>query len=711
MLFVLIFASTLGAASPLNHTESVVIIVANRLLLSDINDAQLPVIHKMMTTGAVGLISPNCAGAKTEASVMLTANLGAPARGGWFVKEFYDSNEVLSNQEIAAHAYKLRTGRKAPHGSALFLSLGPASREAAKLNYKPSSLGALGDGLRSAGIKTRVVGNADLTTTIDRSAAALVMDSRGIIDRGRLARQVSGYRDFADELPSSLDRSVTTVYFGASTQLDEQKSAITDAAFAKHKTKYLRELNDLLGDLIEARPDVTTILVSFAPPYSTNWDQLTPIIVYPTQRAGLLITSATRTAGIVAASDFAATVLSILGQPISSDMLGRPAQVVSSSRAVERLESVGIRASTSHRLLLPVGIGLGVIGTLAFTSAACVIAFSLRLSRRAKHIILLGILICASTPCALFLAAGAPAGTAQCLKASAAALIALLALSLVITHIVRRNRRFDEVRAIPVLVVYALTALAIIVDAVTGGALCKHTTLSSYQISAMRFYGIGNEYAGVLIPTAALVAISVRRFRWAVVAIGAVVIVTLGMGNLGANYGGTAAAVVTFFLIWFAVTAGAFGLRHVLAAFVCGVAIVPIFAALDWRLSAGSGAHAAQAAGLAEHLGGGYIVALALRKALFNLKTTFSVKGISVLAAFTPFLTLWFCGVKGKLSSSLKGRPQLLAGSKAIMAGAAAAFLFNDSGIVFAMAMIAMTVIMLLYFLMEEVIDASNRST
>jgi hypothetical protein len=148
----------------------------------------------------------------------------------------------------------------------------------------------------------------------------------------------------------------------------------------------------------------------------------------------------------------------------------------------------------------------------------------------------------------------------------------------------------------------------------------------------------------------------------------------------------------------------------VAAAYGAGFGAVALFAILDWALAGRAGSHAAQATGLAGRLGGSYIWSLAIRKMIFNLRLTFSVKGISVLCAFVPFLTLWFWGVKGKLSASLVKNPQMLAGTKAILAGAVAAFLFNDSGIVFAITMIAMTVLMLLYFLIEEVADVTNSS-
>ncbi|MGI6296665.1 MAG: hypothetical protein ACOX3G_11315 [Armatimonadota bacterium] len=701
LALLLIGACEAESPTPLRNSQSVIIVVANRLVLSDMADLSLPAICKIFRSGAIGLISPNCVGAKTEASVIMTANAGAPTKGGIYIREFYNIYESLANGENAGDAYLARTGRRVKGDSAVFLGLAPALREAAKATYLPGGFGALGDALHQSGYKTCVDGSADTDGSLDRAAAALLVDSRGIVDSGAFSLEPSA-SDF--EIPKINGRSVQVVYFGESTRLDELKMTMTDKAFASHKAGSMRSLDRLLNKLITNHPDATIVFVSFSPPISPSWDQLTPVAIYPSPRPGLLVSKATRTAGVIAASDFAPTLLDILKLPASSGMLGRPAEVIAEPDALQILESVETRTTTNKQLLLPMGVVLAIIGALSMTAAACVTAFSLKPPKRVRKLILVGLVTAASAACALLLAASAPPGAlGQWLAALFYLVLLILAAS-----VIARLFSASGVRALPIVAAYAITALTIIVDAVTGGNLCKFSGLSSFHITGMRFHGIGNEYAGVLIPTAALAVMFATKSRWMMCAAGVITIFTLGLGSLGANYGGTAAAVVTFVLLMYAINYGRFGARHVAIAFVVGIIAVPLFAALDWILSGGGGSHAAQATGFVERFGGSYIISIALRKILFNLKTTFSVKGISVLAAFAPFLTLWFWGVRGKLAQMLKQTPRVMAGTKAILVGSVAAFLFNDSGIVFAMAMIAITVIILLYSLVEEAEDAAN---
>lgn len=720
-----------------SHPPRMIVVVANRLLLSDLDNPKLPTIHKMLREGTVALISPNCAGPKLESSVLLTANAGSPANAGShvkgqsFVREFYNADEALPDGTSAGQAYAIRTGRRAPKGSAVFLGLGQTLREIAKLGSVPTKLGALGDALHAAGMKTGVVGNADIPPdVIDRSAAVLAMDSRGIVDYGALApsnefeatnaqsppawtgkeRTPAPFDKLRTRLPATKKWAFIVVDFGYSAALDERKPSMTDSAYAVHKTEMLHYLDSTLRKLIslpETRGQ-TVILASFSPPLGAAWDQLTPIIIYGPVLPGLLNSPTTRTPGLIAASDFAPLVLGGFNLPPSEDMIGRCPKGVESAHAPEQLAEMAARVTANQRALTPIAVFLVALGALTFTPTALIVAFGLKPARRIVGLLKFGLVTGSSTFAALLLAVLAPAGAAGYVVGTAVSIVLLTTLCLGLAALLKRK---VTVRALPVVLMYGVTGLIIIADALTGCNLCKWCGPSSYQITGMRFYGIGNEYAGVLVSMAALAALFIMRSevrsqrsdRAVVIAAAAVVVLALGMGSLGANYGGTAAAVVTFGLLWMAISRGGFGARHVVSVFGLAIALVIGFAVLDWALAGAAGSHAARATGLTEKLGGGYLSSLAMRKVLFNLRITFSITGLHYALAFVPFLALWFWGVAGKVHEAFKSDARMVAGMKAVLIGAVAAFLLNDSGIIFAGIMIAMIVLVLLYSLLEEV--------
>jgi len=646
----------------------------------------------MLREGAVGLVCPNCSGPKSEYSVMATANAGSPYRIGGCVREFYDLDELLPDGTTAGAAYTVRTGRRAARGSAVFSAIGQAARDSAKLNSVPAKLGALGDALHAAGLTATVAGNADLPPdVIDRSVAALVMDSNGIVDIGRLRPRAT---------PLSHEREwsgVEVIYFGASTRLDEMKPGMSENAYAKHRTEMLEQLDRELAALMgSAKPEDKLVLVSFSPPQGTIWDQVTPIAIYPTPHRGILTSSTTRTPGLVAASDFAPTVLGLLGLPAAYDMVGRAVTVVREDDAPARLKDLSVRVTTDERMLLPIAVALAAIGVLSFTGAALMVAFPGRRRHGLAQLCRIGLTTVACGPAALLLAVLAPAGSVGYLAGTAISLLALVSGCVLAGRLVRGGT------ATPIVTGYVITCVVVLADAFAGCQLCKFSALSSYQIAGMRFYGIGNEYAGVVLGMAALAALIAARRPAFVAIIGAAATLIFGLGSLGANYGATAATIVTFALLWLSVARKGFGARHVAVAFAVAMAGVALFAMLDWKLAGGAGSHAARATGLTEKLGGGYLGSLALRKVVFNLKTTVSVKGIVPLLAFSPFLALWFWGIQGKVRSLFKPDARVMAGVKAVLIGAAAAFLLNDSGIVFGATMVAMTVLVLLYSVLES---------
>jgi hypothetical protein len=145
-----------------------------------------------------------------------------------------------------------------------------------------------------------------------------------------------------------------------------------------------------------------------------------------------------------------------------------------------------------------------------------------------------------------------------------------------------------------------------------------------------------------------------------------------------------------------------FGLRHVALVLVAAVALVFAFALADYKIAGSAASHAGRATGLIQKVGGQYVFALVARKVLLNLKHLTGKHAFWVFASFVPFLALWFWGVQGKVMSQFKADRAIATGLKAIMIGSAAAFLFNDSGLVMASIMVCMTFLVLVYSLLGK---------
>ena len=231
-----------------------------------------------------------------------------------------------------------------------------------------------------------------------------------------------------------------------------------------------------------------------------------------------------------------------------------------------------------------------------------------------------------------------------------------------------------------------LLALTLALDTVFHLGLAANSSLSGFYISGIRFYGIGNEYMGLLIG-AVLMAMP-RRFLGVA---GVATVLLLGLSPLGANAGGAMAATVAFFVAcpptpimgrWRG-RLPIIGAGGILAAFLVAVVLA---AAERLALPVEARSHIGRAAGGGPALWGQII----LRKIVMNLRI-----------AAMPWTLVGVAGVGGALWLTAKGKvgervretlardADLAARIPAAGWGAVAALVFNDSGIVAALLLLA----------------------
>jgi len=729
VLAALLTAVSASGPAAKGHVGKVVVVVANRLLLSDLDDPALPMVSRMMREGAVGLLSPTCLGPKSEASVVLTAQMGSPTRAGAWMRECYDVDEIVPGDQRAGDAYHVRTGRRAPNGSAVFLGVGQAAREAASVGEQ-ELIGGLAEAIGKAGGKTCAIGSADaLPDLIDRTSAVLAADAGGLIDVGWLrapggstvrdsqgkAERIRGFlsdngrlREMA--LSCLRQADLVVVDFGDTSRLEEYKTGLTDSAYARHKAATLADLDQLLGRLVCApeAAEAVIVLVSFSPPVDGSWDSMTPVLVYPLHSAGLLTSPTTRTQGVIAASDFAPTVLRLMRIPSAAPMAGRPASPVPVVDERAALREIDTRVTANHAMLVPLMWAIAGFTAVVVLGSGAILAFGLRAPRWLILLLRGGILVGASFGLAMLLAVLAPPGPRPYIVAFAALSILVALIGCLIGGAWSRRAGVSApAHAAPVVVVYLMTVAVVVADAFAGGALCRFAAPSSFYISGLRFYGIGNEYAALLIfMCACSVLFTPARVRvWAAPLLGGVVVISLGTGCFGANYGATAAAVVTFVTLSAAVRANALRPAHVLWALAAGLVAVVAFAELDWRLAGASGSHAGRIAGSAECA----VCGVALRKALMNLRLTFGSNAWRLYALFAPLLVMWIWGIQAKLRKLFASDPGMMPGLRALWVGAAVAYAANDSGVVMACLMMAVTVAILVYSLLDDRLRSEAR--
>lgn len=256
-----------------------------------------------------------------------------------------------------------------------------------------------------------------------------------------------------------------------------------------------------------------------------------------------------------------------------------------------------------------------------------------------------------------------------------------------------------------------ITAAVLVLDVAAGARLIKNSILGYDPIVAARFYGIGNEYMGVLIGTTLIGTTglldrfsgrpaAVRAWHPAVTLAYAAVIFILASPGLGANAGGTVAAVAGFGTTLLLLSGRRWSWRTIpllagAAALVLGAAAV-----IDLALPGGPPSHFGRT--LAAFLDRGWapVAAVAARKAAMNvalLRWTIWAQVFVVSLAITA-VALYRPGLAVRRAD--EAHPHLLNGIRGAAAGALAALAANDSGVVAAATLMIPVTAALMYILL-----------
>lgn len=397
---------------------------------------------------------------------------------------------------------------------------------------------------------------------------------------------------------------------------------------------------------------------------------------------GLLYSPTTRRLGMGTLTDIAPTILDALGIDLPRAMTGRPLEFRPESGAVPRvlrLESDLVRASHARSFLVRM---MMIAAMVLVGGAGLAIGMGWTDGRRRGRAVLGG-LLCAL--CALPLAmlvspllpGGRPAEVA--LWVGVAAAVAGISAAVFV----------GPERGIGLL--GGVTAAAVLVDLATGGALASRSPLSYLLAQGARFYGIGNEFMGVVIG-GALVAVAAsvgrdpgRKRVSPLVAVGlAAAVALMSAPAFGAKFGATLTAIPAFGVLLARATDRRLGARFIagLAAFT-GMTTAAVYLA-DRMRAPSARSHIGSVGRAAE----GSVIARKLSAARALIAFSIWMKAIVVFAAAVGFV--WW-KKRDAVRALLRERPGVRGALHGGVVAAGAAVVFNDAGMI-AAAIIAMFV-------------------
>ncbi|MBW3623422.1 MAG: hypothetical protein KY468_08435 [Armatimonadetes bacterium] len=711
----------------------VVVFVIDRVTLEDLFRAQAPHLQRFFRRNAVGLMNFASAQGRTVEGSYATLSAGmhavAPEEAGLFrsAVETYEGG-------TARNAFLRRTGMRAGAGTVLNLGIAPLL----KLNQERrtgAAVGALGAYALHGG-PTVALGNSDAPLPEEpplRFAPLLAMRPTGIVDRGdvspRLLRPdpTAPYGVSTD--PAKLEAvfrrdapgaSLVVADLGETTRAHAYRDLVSEDVYRQHLLRALSRADALFARLmrhVDPRRTRVLVLTPF-PPLPRGGKEnavarLAPIAVSSPDPA-LLSSGTTQGSGLVANIDVAPAIAKMLWESagrfefagVLATFPARPEAEMTGSlftahptadslRYLRRLDA----AVEAQRLAASGGFLVAVAATEILMAGAA-LALVLRRGRRKYGQRLLGrFCLCAAVTLTLAMVV---AGEQMPGSVRSLALITFgvwLALSLV----------FLVVGRLAVPTAMLATGLALLADLYTGGLGLRLSPLSDFPIIGVRFHGLANEYMGIVIGAILMSAcmlpdliprLNSRAGRGMILFLFGAAAASIGIPTLGDNAGGLIAAVMAF---------GSAGLllyglpirgKNLLGLLLLAFCVLWILAALDSTRSGPS--HFGRSVLMAREEGIGYLLEIIGRKIALNVRMMFDPRSLLVYVGAGALAYFAWKGQRERIRSVLWARPGLSLGIRAAWVGAAAAWIFNDTGVIPAVMILAAALVGLLAAWLEE---------
>ncbi len=685
-LFFFLLSGELLAADSLN----LVWLLIDQVSLEEVESAHTPNIDYLLKRGAFGLVNVRTAGHLQPESTYLSLGTGKRSQGSKISHLGMKINGGAVNKRIAE------------------------LKELNKNNYFQPQPGLLGQLSRENGIRIGVLGNSDTLNGERRTVVSLAMDEQGFVPWAEIGTELlkkteqpeapwgyltnwevlqERFLDYQGKVQALLIES------GDTARIEEYATWLNQEQRNEEKLQALARIDQFIGFLLATIDLNQTQLALIVPTPSTAMKRQGKrlgwvLTVGKGSESGMLSSPATRRRGIISSSDLLPAFLQANGVKDRQSLL-----VLEGRLSWPELINFYDRISFIYRQRSPFIKGFILIQVIVL-----LLAMSTMLYNKLNKIIIIPLLIeylllsLFLIPFNYLLVSNLPTLSLTTVMITLF-LLTILELLLIQLYLPDRLTR--------ILVLTWSLAILLIFDLLRDQQLMADSLLGFSSIIGARYYGLGNEYMGLLIGSG-LTALygsleliykkspAYLRFgEYLLLIFLALLIYCIGASNLGANFGGMITALFSAGLSYLYLKKGKFKSR----VFGLGLLSLLLVLYLDYMEILGPRSHIGQA--IAELFAGDRLelVNIVYRKLSINLKLLKWTIWTRVLLAFMVYLIILFKYPLPRLKKFFANYPYLTAGFYGGILGSIAAMLVNDSGVVAAATLLFYPLLILLYFL------------
>jgi len=636
LIFVWLLPSPALGQGPDQDGKKVIILIADYMGTNDLINSHTPNLDALLTKSGSGLMnirSKNKYPTSSYMSLATGARVGTIENAGISynsTEKVYSVPGLMENSPVsslnAAYLFSLFTAASPPDNGVVNLFIEPARKYATTFN--PSyQVGSMGMEARELGYRVAVLGNSDTLLTTNRSSVILGMDEKGIIPQGNVSRDLlevkptspGGVQTDHNQIISNMQRllpdsDILIIDMGDTSRVELNRENTSDYIVLEQRKQAIERNDLLLGRIMNSIDMEKTMLVILSP--NPNKEMLaegnfglTPAIIYaPDAKPGLLSSTTTRRPGLVTNSDLKPTVFSYLENNYPVPGISTIESDNNSLKKLNQQANLFTQLRISRNPLHYIFMFFVVLGTAV--GALAFIAGRKDFLRHVNYTVYCAL----SMPLVfLFISFTQYFSLAGVILLSFASALLIAAL----VHFLFK----DPLDAL--LFLTLTTAILLTFDSFTGSRLMLISPLGSDAIAGGRFYGIGNDYMGILLACTIISTLlvldklkhtSIKPLHQALIGLLPLILVSIAIGHpsFGTNMGGFITAVVT--IGFFFIIVGGRKISFFKVILILFLAVLAVFgvAQLDAMLNP-TPSHAGKAIS-SFHSGGGLMVLLAMVK-------------------------------------------------------------------------------------------------
>lgn len=697
------------------ETKKMVLISIDKMSLNDLMNTKTPHMDHLIEQGTVGLMNTRTAGSRTSSNCFTT--LGAGNYGVAYNKESLISMKAteIYNGEPAKNYVLRNTGKAVPENS--IVNIGIAQLKTDNFHKSPGTQpGRLGTVLKNNNIKIALFGNSDVSNKLQRFLPLMLMDENGLVSEGDVSRKTlidndkapfgikTNYSLLIDQFENYKNNYDLLAYeIGDIKRVEAYKDYVSDDAYNLLRTHTIEQVDDFIGQLSQRVNFENTLFMIVVPSPSKdiakNGDLLTPLVLAGDGiQKGITTSGSTRREGIITNIDVTATLLHYFNIEPSTQMHGRNITTIIQSEPLITLKALNNQVVTTYNQRRPVLQNFVIIQIIVYLLSLVVI-FRLYKFIPVIRFILLWL---TSVPLMILLLPLLHIYNTFFLS------IMLIALSFLLSLFVVKifPQSLDGFT-----VIYLMTAVALIGDLLTGTHLIKTSLFGYDPIIGARFYGIGNEYMGILLGTFILgLTLFLDRKkrdlgRIAKLLIGILligIIFLMASSMFGANVGGTISAIVAFIVLYLKILGKKVSRKEIIFIILAVFSVLIAMILLELTRDIGSQSHVGRAFSAIQKNGIKEIITIISRKLAMNIKLIrYSIWSWVLMTGILALAVLFYRPV-GVLRKIMISHPYLNSGMIGVITASIVALCVNDSGIVAAATSITYAVAIIIDLIMKE---------